>query len=129
MDNNQTYVFHIDKDLTEYHDGQPFTLDDVVYAIDRWRNPPEGIIQPRVGAFNLIDTMEVVDDHTLEIRLKEPFGDFIAEAANEWHMFIPRHILEANNSTITKLRATGWHRAIQDRRCGRRHLGRDGKIF
>ena len=47
MDNNQTYVFHIDKDLTEYHDGQPFTLDDVVYAIDRWRNPPEGIIQPR----------------------------------------------------------------------------------
>ncbi len=101
MDNNQTYVFHIDEDLTEYHDGEPFTLDDVVYAIDRWRNPPEGIIQPRVGAFNLIDTMEVVDDRTLEIKLKEPFGDFIAEAANQWHMFIPRHILEANNSTIT----------------------------
>lgn len=101
MDNNQTYVFHINEDLTEYHDGEPFTLDDVVYAIDRWRNPPEGIIQPRVGAFNLIDRMEVVDDRTLEIRLKEPFGDFIAEAANQWHMFIPRHILEANNNTIT----------------------------
>ena len=115
MDNNQTYVFHIDKDLTEYHDGQPFTLDDVVYAIDRWRNPPEGIIQPRVGAFNLIDTMEVVDDHTLEIRLKEPFGDFIAEAANEWHMFIPRHILEANNNTITnyeQLVGTGPYKIV-----------------
>ncbi len=100
-DNNQTYVFNIDEDLTEYHDGEPFALEDVVYAIDRWRNPPEGIIQPRVGAFNLIDTMEVVDDRTLEIRLKEPFGDFIAEAANQWHMFIPRHILEANENTIT----------------------------
>ena len=100
-DNNQTYVFHLDEDLTEYHDGEPFKIDDVIYAIDRWRNPPEGIIQPRVGAFTLIDTMEAVDDHTLEIRLQEPFGDFIAEAANQWHMFIPRHILEANNNTIT----------------------------
>ena len=115
MDNNQTYVFHIDEDLTEYHDGEPFTLDDVVYSIDRWRNPPEGIIQPRVGAFNLIDTMEVVDDRTLEIKLKEPFGDFIAEAANQWHMFIPRHILEANNNTITnheQLVGTGPYKIV-----------------
>ena len=115
MDNNQTYVFHINENLTEYHDGEPFTLDDVVYAIDRWRDPPEGIIQPRVGAFNLIDTMEVVDDRTLEIKLKEPFGDFIAEAANQWHMFIPRHILEANDNTITsfeQLVGTGPYKIV-----------------
>jgi len=101
-DNNQTYTFHLDEDLKEYHDGQPFSIDDVIFAIDRWRNPPEGIIQPRVGAFTLIDTMDAVDDRTLEIRLKEPFGDFIAEAANQWHMYIPKHILDANESTIPR---------------------------
>ena len=101
-DNNQTYTFHIDEDLTEYHDGEPFEIEDIIFAIDRWRNPPEGIIQPRVGAFTLIDTMEAIDDRTLEIRLKEPFGDFIAEAANQWHGFIPKHILEANESTIPR---------------------------
>ena len=100
-DNSQTYVFHIDENLTEYHDGHPFSIDDIIFAIDRWRDPPEGIIQPRVGGFTLIDTMEAVDDHTLEIRLQEPFGDFLAEAANQWHMFIPKHILDANSNTIT----------------------------
>ena len=114
-DNNQTYVFHIDEDVTEYHDGHPFSIDDVIYAIDRWRNPPEGIIQPRVGAFTLIDTMEAIDDRTLEIKLTEPFGDFIAEAANEWHMYIPKHILEANNNTITsyeQLIGTGPYKIV-----------------
>ena len=114
-DNNQTYIFHIDEDLTQYHDGQPFSLDDVIFALERWKNPPEGIIQPRVGAFTLIDTMEAVDDRTLEIRLTEPFGDFIAEAANQWHMFIPKHILEANNNTITnyeQLVGTGPYKIV-----------------
>ena len=38
-DNNQTYTFHIDEDLTEYHDGEPFEIEDIIFAIDRWRNP------------------------------------------------------------------------------------------
>ena len=100
--NSQTYTFHIDEDLTQWNDGTPFDVDHIIYAIDRWRNPPEGIIQPRVGAFNLIDTMKKVDDNTLEINLTEPFGDFIAESANQWHAIIPQHILEANDSTIPR---------------------------
>lgn len=97
---SQTFTFHINPDLTEWHDGTPFTVDDIIFGIDRWRNPPAGIIQPRVGAFNLIADMHKIDDHTLEINLEEPFGDFVAEAANQWHMIIPKHILEANDNTI-----------------------------
>ena len=100
--NSQTYTFHIDEDLSQWNDGTPFDVDHIIYAIDRWRDPPEGIIQPRVGAFNLIDTMRKIDDSTLEINLTEPFGDFIAESANQWHAIIPRHILEANESTIPR---------------------------
>ena len=100
--NSQTFTFNIDEDLTEWNDGTPFDVDHIIYAIDRWRNPPEGIIQPRVGAFTLIDTMTKVDDRTLEINLEEPFGDFIAEAANQWHSLIPQHILEANENTINR---------------------------
>lgn len=97
------FTYHIDEDLTEWHDGTAFDVDHIIYAIDRWRNPPEGVIQPRVGGFSLVDTMEKVDDRTLRITLTEPFGDFIAESANQWHMFIPQHILESNNdSTIPK---------------------------
>lgn len=99
---SKTFTYKIDPDLTEWNDGTPFDIDHIIYGIDRWRNPPEGIIQPRVGAFNLIDTMRKVDDHTLEINLTTPFGDFIAESANQWHAIIPQHILEANENTIPR---------------------------
>ena len=47
--------------------------------------------------------MKKVDDNgRLEINLTEPFGDFIAESANQWHGIIPQHILEANDSTIPR---------------------------
>ena len=101
-DNNQTYIFNLDENLTEYHDGEPFSIEDVTFAIERWKNPPEGVIQPRVGAFTLIDTMTALDDRTLEIKLSEPFGDFLAEAANQWHMFIPQHTLDPDNNTISE---------------------------
>ena len=106
-DNNQTYIFNLDENLTEYHDGEPFSIEDVTFAIERWKNPPEGVIQPRVGAFTLIDTMKALDDRTLEIKLSEPFGDFLAEAANQWHMFIPQHTLDPDNNTISE-----WQQVI-----------------
>ena len=96
------FTYNINEDLTQWHDGTAFDIDHIIYSIDRWRNPPEGIIQPRVGAFNLIDTMEKVDDHTLRISLSAPFGDFIAESANQWHAMIPKHVLEANENTIPR---------------------------
>ena len=99
---SKTFTFKINENLTQWNDGEPFDVDHIIYAIDRWRNPPEGVIQPRVGAFALIDTMRKVDDRTLEINLTESFGDFIAESANQWHGIIPQHILEANESTIPR---------------------------
>lgn len=98
----KTFTYNIDEDLTQWNDGTAFDVDHIIYGIDRWRNPPEGIIQPRVGAFNLIDNMRKVDDQTLEINLQESFGDFIAESANQWHAIIPQHILEANEGTIPR---------------------------
>ena len=98
----KTFTFKINPNLQQWHDGTPFDIDHIIYSINRWKNPPEGIIQPRVGAFNLVENMEKVDDTTLEINLSESFGDFIAESANQWHAVIPQHILEANENTIPR---------------------------
>jgi len=99
-DDGLTYSFTIDENLTEWHDGTAFDIDQIIYGYNRWKSPPEGVIQPRVGALTLIDSMEKVDDSTLDITLSEPFGDFLAETANGWHLILPQHILEANNNTI-----------------------------
>ena len=101
-----TYTFDIDERLKEWHDGTSFDVNHIIFAFNRWKSPPEGIIQPRVGAFRLIESMDKLDEHTLSITLGEPFGDFIAEAANAWHKVIPQHILEANNNNITSAALT-----------------------
>ena len=98
-DDGLTYTFAIDPNLKEWHDGTAFDIDQIIYGYNRWKNPPEGIIQPRVGALVLIDSMEK-QGSDLAITLKEPFGDFLAETANGWHLILPQHILEANNNTI-----------------------------
>jgi ABC-type transport system substrate-binding protein len=99
-DDGLTYTFDIDSNLTEWHDGTAFDIDQIIYGYNRWKNPPEGIIQPRVGALTLIDSMAKNGSSSLDITLSEPFGDFLAETANGWHLILPQHILEANNNTI-----------------------------
>ena len=42
---SKTFTYHIDEDLTEWNDGTPFDVEHIIYAINRWGNPPEGIIQ------------------------------------------------------------------------------------
>ena len=53
-----------------FHDGKPFTADDVVFTFDRITNPDD----PKSGATGLVMLEETVaiDDHTVEFRLSEP---------------------------------------------------------
>jgi peptide/nickel transport system substrate-binding protein len=64
-----TWTFHLRQDAT-WHDGQPVTANDVEYTYDRILN------DENASAFydyiSLIDSMEVVDDYTIEITTTEP---------------------------------------------------------
>ena len=76
-----------------WHDGEPFTVDDVVYTINRWIDPPEGIPQPRVAGLLLVDEMEKVDDLTMTITLTNSTSRILAALADSWHIMLPEHVL------------------------------------
>ena len=95
-----SYIFNINENLEEWHDGTPFDVDDIIFAYDQWRDPPGVLNQPRAGNLKLIDSMTRVNSLTLKIDLKEPFGDFLSETANGWHLILPQHVLESNFNTI-----------------------------
>lgn len=73
---------------TTWHDGTPFTADDVVFT---WRT----IMHPELPAENrepekYIENVEVVDPRTVRVLWKEPFV-----FANAWDLEpTPKHILE-----------------------------------
>jgi peptide/nickel transport system substrate-binding protein len=72
-----------------WHDGQPFTADDLLFAFTVYKDPA---IATRVrSGLNLMESARVLDPHTLEVHWSQPYF-----AANEaTGLFpLPRHLLE-----------------------------------
>ncbi|SEE27807.1 ABC transporter substrate-binding protein [Ruania alba] len=63
-------TFDLREDVT-FHDGKPLTAADVVYTIERVRDPEVGATQLS-GLSNLITDMETPDDYTLSLTLSQP---------------------------------------------------------
>lgn len=76
----------------KWHDGTPFTANDVVFSIDRAKNP----IDPKSGLhtsrMRIVDTFEAVDDHTVRIRLSAPSAPFATLMSIPSMQIYPAHI-------------------------------------
>lgn len=71
-DDAKTYTFTL-RDGVTFHDGTPVTIEDVKYSIDRYAE-----IQGESSAFSsLVDSVEVQDDKTLVVNLKESYSEFL----------------------------------------------------
>lgn len=73
------YTFHL-REGVQWHKGYgEFTADDVKYSIERVLDPEA---QTRFAVeFAGVDEIEVVDDYTLRITLKEPYAPFLHKLA------------------------------------------------
>src|SRR5689334_4275144 len=71
-----------------WHDGQPFTADDVVFNWQYARDPATGAVSS--GSYKDI-TVEKVDQHTVTVKFAQP-TPFWADAFVGWYgMVIPKH--------------------------------------
>ena len=71
-DDAKTYTFTLRDGIT-FHDGTPVTIEDVKSSIDRYAE-----IQGESSAFSsLVDSVEVQDDKTLVVNLKESYSEFL----------------------------------------------------
>lgn len=61
------WEFKLRKNVT-FHDGSPFTADDVIYSFDRARQPTSDM----KSLLSSVDTMVKVDDLTLRIKTRGP---------------------------------------------------------
>ncbi|MGI8875569.1 MAG: ABC transporter substrate-binding protein [Egibacteraceae bacterium] len=90
-DDGLLYTFTL-RDDVRWHDGEPFTADDVVFTFEYFQAQtlsPEVIVQP--GQRTFADQVTAPDERTVEIRLAEPdttFVDLVAAAVP----IVPRHV-------------------------------------
>ncbi len=86
-DDGKTWTFHLHKGV-KWHDGEPFTADDVKFTFDYMKEHP----RPEWSrAFKYIDHVDVVDDYKVVIHLKNPIADFLVCIAGDVPIF-PKHI-------------------------------------
>ena len=75
-----------------WHDGRPFTADDVIFT---WQYAADSATAATsAGSYQGIDRIERIDDHTVKLVFKRPtpyWADAFCSAAG---MVLPRHVFE-----------------------------------
>lgn len=64
----------------KFHDGTPFNAEAVKVNLDRISNPENRL--KRYSMFENVETTEVVDEYTVKVTLKEPFGAMLNNFAH-----------------------------------------------
>jgi peptide/nickel transport system substrate-binding protein len=114
-DGGATVNFHLAEGVT-WHDGTPFSAEDVKWTIERIKNPPEGMVSPRQGVFRgTVESVEVIDANTLQVK-SEGFSPLLVPLfSNGWNAIIPKHISEVDpvNAMMTQVVGTGAFRLME----------------
>ena len=87
VEHNPVIDFSLRKDVT-FHDGHPFDAGDVKFTYEAIMNPRS--LSPRTSNFELIKSLEVIDDHAVRVTYKRLFSP----AIEAWTIgIIPEHLL------------------------------------
>lgn len=94
----QTYEVTLRPNMT-FHDGEPVTAEDVKFSYDLVKEVEAPYF---IGTVDPIDSIEVIDDLTVQFNLEEPFSPFINNTLAQMYIF-PKHywepILEAEGAS------------------------------
>jgi len=94
-EDQRTYTFTL-REGVKFHDGSFVTVEDVKHTLDKCADTSNG--DPLVEAFSNVESINVVDDKTVEIVLMQPSADFIAGLAD-----INAAIVPASNANPDKV--------------------------
>ena len=74
-EDGKSYTFFLEEKV-KFHDGTDFNAEAVKWNFDRMLDSSLG--SPRTSELSTIDKVEVVDEYTVKVNLKETFGPFLS---------------------------------------------------
>lgn len=86
-----TYTFQLEQGV-KWHDGEPFTAEDVKFTIEAIQNPENG--SENAPNYEDVQEITVIDEHTISFRLSAPnvaFIDYMTMA------ILPKHLLDGED--------------------------------
>ena len=95
QDNHRNLVFLLRRDV-KWHDGKPFTSQDVKYTFDMVRGAPDAKgrlrVNPRKLWYENVEGIEAPDPHTVVFRLKKPQPSLLLMLASGYSPVYPAHV-------------------------------------
>lgn len=92
-----TWTFHL-RDGVTWHDGQPFTADDVKYTLETYADPKVSNVLK--GNLDPVARIDVVNPLTVTVVTKTPYSSFI-ELLCYLTFMLPKHLLAGQEFTPT----------------------------
>jgi len=92
-DDGLTYVFQLREGVT-FHNGRPFTAEDVVYSYERIMDPDTG--SPFASRFTEVASVEATGEHEVTFQMNTAFAPFLSNLTNL--TVVPREVVEANGN-------------------------------
>jgi peptide/nickel transport system substrate-binding protein len=87
-----TWVVWNLKKGVQWHDGKPFTSDDVIFNWEYAADPATAAVT--IGAYSDIDRVEKLNEHSAKVVFKQP-TPYWYEAFCQNRLIIPKHLFEA----------------------------------
>ncbi|MEH7332506.1 ABC transporter substrate-binding protein [Neobacillus drentensis] len=90
-----TWIFTL-RENVKFHDGQPFTAEDVKYTYDTLIDP--NFKAPSASLYTPIKSVEVIGTNQVKFTLKQPFAPLLSYLDIG---IVPKHIAEKNDNSLS----------------------------
>ncbi|MFW5986222.1 MAG: ABC transporter substrate-binding protein [Halanaerobiales bacterium] len=109
-EDGKEYTFYLREDIT-FHNGDKLTAEDVKFSLERMLDPEQastvanpgllGVEEYQEGEADHISGLEIIDDYTVKMTLKELDVGFLQNLANEKMGILPKDHVEQAGSDFS----------------------------
>ncbi len=99
------------RDGVTFHNGDPFTSDDVRATLVRIADPATG--SPFAADYSSIESIETPDARTVVLVLSEPYAPLLATLASGWSAILPAALIESGHDFAADPVGTGPYRIAE----------------
>lgn len=83
-----------------FHNGEPFNAQAVKFSVEQFLNPD--ISYPNAGNLSAISTVEIIDDYTIVLKLKQPDASIPSKLTAQLYMVPPKYYKQVGSLGFSK---------------------------
>ncbi|MBI2910379.1 MAG: ABC transporter substrate-binding protein [Chloroflexi bacterium] len=102
----KSFTFYLEEGV-KWHDGTPFTAEDVRYSLMRQKNPPKDIYVFNKSMFEPMQSVEVLDKYTVKVNMSRSAASFPMVVTLNGNAILPKHFLERKPDMKFDVMGTG----------------------